>query len=244
MLGSQAVDKARTSIDAMLAVHRLGAAGVDAPAWAHLVGNLEHVWQSLVTDRVRALRALVEARRMSLPQPKPLKRREPSARPLGTACTSHSVAPCRHPSWGPDAQLARLCIDYAADYHDDALRWSLIVVVLFLTDWLPRKVSLHEEEIELLPAVSRAWLRFVADERGFEDRLLGELLAAVDQFEGQFRDMIADSDNFGPAKSIAQLVEADAVDFSDPEAVQAWIDAFNARSIDERDGRIGGPFVN
>jgi hypothetical protein len=36
-------------------------------------------------------------------------------------------------------------------------------------------------------------------------------------------------------------MQADGVDFSDPAAVQAWIEAFNARPFEERESLTGGP---
>ena len=182
---------------------------------ADALDMLDHTWDSPISDSARMLRPLVDSRRFRLRRSRALKRR-----PVSQAARDRLFKSFRASGpgkeLGRDANLARLCIDYAADYHDDALRWSPIVVELFLTDWLPRKVSLEDEEVERLPDVLRAWLRFVAEQRGFEERHVGEMFDAVERYEAGFREAMADSERFGPAKSIARLMAADDVDFSDP----------------------------
>jgi hypothetical protein len=121
-------------------------------------------------------------------------------------------------------------------------RWSPIVVELFMLDWLPRKVSLYEAEVVHLPTVLRAWLRFVAEQRGFDERLAGEMLAAVDEFEAGYREAMADSSRLGPAGALVKAMQEEGVDLTDPAAVQAWMTSFNARPWEERFKHTGGPW--
>jgi hypothetical protein len=114
-------------------------------------------------------------------------------------------------------------------------------VELFLADWLPGKVNLEADEVEALPGVLRAWLRFVGQKRSFEARLVAEMLAAVDAYEADFRDAMADSSRFGFAKSLGMQMQEDGVDLTDDAAVQAWVEAFNALPQEERIERTGGP---
>ena len=192
------------------------------------------------TDTVTSLRPLVESRLDRLPRPRPIKRRLVSEAARGRLLRAFRSSELGASLSRSDQGLARIAIDYASDYHDDPLRWSPIVVELFLVDWLPRKTTLLEEDIDRLPDVLRTWLRFVGEQRGFAERLVGEMLAAVDMFEPGYRAGMRDSERFGPAKSVALQMLADSVDLSDPEAVQAWIDAFNARPEDERVKATGG----
>lgn len=210
---------------------------------ADALENLDQTWDPPVTEGARLLRPLLEARLLHLPRAKPIKRRAVSQVARDRLYTAFRRSePGR--ALGRDTQLARLCIDYAADYYSDALHWSPIVVELFLTDWLPRKVTLFDDEVERLPVVLRSWLRFVGEQRGFADRLVDEMLAALDAFADGFRKAMGDSSSFGPAKSIAQQMQADGVDLEDPRAVQAWIEAFNARPFEEREGLTGGPTLH
>ncbi|HZW00102.1 MAG TPA: hypothetical protein VFF55_00955, partial [Candidatus Deferrimicrobium sp.] len=79
---------------------------------------------------------------MFLPRPKPLKRRT-----ISRAARDRLYREFRTPevaaTLGRTTDLVRWAIDFAADYHGDPLRWSPIVVELFLADWLPGKVNLE-----------------------------------------------------------------------------------------------------
>jgi hypothetical protein len=67
------------------------------------------------------------------------------------------------------------------------------------------------------------------------------MLDAVDEYADAFRKTMTDVSRFGPAKSVAAQMQADGVDLSDPGEVQAWIEAFNARRLEEREALTGGP---
>lgn len=222
----------------------LGVRDIDDQEYADRLADaltcLDMTWDPPITEDARMLRPLLDARLVFLPRAKAIKRREVSQAARGRLYAAFRRSePGR--ALGRDTQLARLFIDYGSDYHLDGLHWSPIVVELLLTDWLPRKVSLTAEEVEQLPGVLRSWLQFVSQERGFEDRLTAEMLAAVDEYADDFRKAVTDPSTYGPAKSVAAQMQADGVDFSDPAAVQAWIEAFNARPFEEREHLTGGP---
>ena len=195
--------------------------------------SLDHVWEPPVTDELRSLAPLVSKRLIELPRPRPIKRRPMSQTGRGKLYTRFRQSePGRE--LGRDTILVRDLIDYGADQFDDALHWSPIVVELCLTDWFPRKHTLDDADIERLPVLLRAWLRFTATERGLSDPSIDEMLAAVDEFEPVYREAMLDPARAGPAKSIATLMLSEGVDLTDPGAVQDWIDAFNGRPEDER----------
>jgi len=132
------------------------------------------------------------------------------------------------------------CLAARCEFGDgDPLRWSPTVVELFMLDYLPRKVSLTPAEIEALPEVLTAWVRFALAKRGLDERFVSEAADAVQTFSAQFRQAVTDSDNFGPAKGLMNAMRADGVDVTDQKAVDAWLAAFNARS-DEVRGRLFG----
>jgi hypothetical protein len=93
-----------------------------------------------------------------------------------------------------------------------------------MLDFLPRKVSLSFPQVRALPSVLRAWVRFALGTRGLEERWVVETVAAVDRFEAEFRSAITDQERFGPAKSIANEMLADGVDFADQAAVDRWLE--------------------
>ena len=95
------------------------------------------------------------------------------------------------------------------------------------------------DEIEALPAVLTAWVRFALIKRGLEEPFVDEAVQAVDDCAEEFRGAMADESNFGPGKSLFQALTADGVDVLDQDAVDAWLRDFNARPEEERLGFFG-----
>jgi hypothetical protein len=132
------------------------------------------------------------------------------------------------------------CLSARRDYGDgDPLRWSPVVVEMFMLDFLPRKVSLTAAEEDALPEVLKAWVRFALTRRCLEERFVVEAATAVDELAEDFWDAMEDETTYGPAKSIAQALLADGVDLSDKRAVDAWLREFNARPTEEKPGYFG-----
>jgi hypothetical protein len=128
------------------------------------------------------------------------------------------------------------------DYGDgDPLRWSPTVVELFMLDYLPRKVPLSREEVDALPEVLGAWVRFALTKRGLEERFILEVEDAVVDFEEEFREAMDDERTFGPGKLVMLAMREDDVDMTDQQALDAWLEEFNAQPIEERRGFFGPP---
>ena len=71
---------------------------------------------------------------------------------------------------GDEAWVASLAIDFCAGYTGgDPLRWSPVVVELFMSDWVPRKVLATPELLDRLPVALDAWVRFAARRRGIPE---------------------------------------------------------------------------
>ncbi len=135
------------------------------------------------------------------------------------------------------------CLDARCDFGDgDPLRWSPIVVELFMLDFLPRKAIMDARQIRALPKVLPGWVRFALTERGLDERWIEEAVAAVATFAPAFRKAVTDHRSFGPAKAMTNAMLAGGVDLTDERAVARWIDDFNARPIEERDAVLG-PFA-
>jgi len=68
---------------------------------------------------------------------------------------------------GDEAFVVSLAIDFCADYVDGRpLRWSPVVVELFMAGWVPRKVLADAAVFEVLPAALDAWVRFAGRKQG------------------------------------------------------------------------------
>jgi hypothetical protein len=112
---------------------------------------------------------------------------------------------------------------------------------MFMLDFLPRKVTVDANQIRAVPGVLRSWVRFALSRRGLPEDRIAETQAAVDEFTSEFRRTVTDPTNFGAGKALMNAMLADGVDLMDPKATEAWIEAFNAMSIEERDSLLSRP---
>jgi len=64
----------------------------------------------------------------------------------------------------------------------DRLRASAVLVELFLADWVPRHLADDGEQLALVPAVVKEWLRFVGSRVPVPSSLVTAALAAVEQY--------------------------------------------------------------
>lgn len=192
------------------------------------------------TDEFRQSRALLRARMHAIGSSAPV-----AAEPLSAEERDAIVAAFIASAGLPDAERAEAisgwCVNYACDYTPDGdpYRWSPIALEVFLLDWLPRKVMLDVGDIRAVPEVMRAWVAFALGRRGLEPARIAEAVAAVDLFVKAFRSAATDRSNFGPAKAMVNAMLGDGIDMTDRAAVDAWIDAFNARPFEERDEFLG-----
>lgn len=142
-------------------------------------------------------------------------------------------------------ELAPMFVDCRLERLDaDPFRWSPIAVERCLLDWLPRKAMLDASDIRSVPDALRRWVRYAGRRKELPRSAIEETLAAIDQFTPEFQRMASDASLFGPAKSLVDAMMADGVDLTDRRALDAWVEAFNARPIAERDvalGTGGGP---
>jgi hypothetical protein len=129
------------------------------------------------------------------------------------------------------ADLAKLAVDYGADYvggEGRPLRWSPTVVELFMCDYLPRKV-LREGEFferavaELLPA----WVRYAGRRRNIPQAAIEEAVAAVAFFGEEMLELVGDDSAWGPSKMFLATAGEAGVDLSDPAAIEAYIEEYN-----------------
>lgn len=131
--------------------------------------------------------------------------------------------------------LADLFLDYGDGYvTSGALCWSPAQVMVFLTDWLPRKAVLDAEQRAALPEVLRRWIRFALERRGVDEEWIDPVVDSVDVFLPEFRQAFDDEAAWGPAKQIAAELAARGVDLSDEEAVDDAMRGLNAERLARR----------
>lgn len=128
------------------------------------------------------------------------------------------------------AWVASLAIDFCAGYTDgDPLRWSPLVVELFMTDWIPRKVL-------KLPGCSTACLWRVTP--GCASRLADAGSRAGHQPDSSVDRQVGGGDGppgvgSGGRRTVQAVAGGGAgsrVDFADEQALGTFIQGLNARS--------------
>jgi hypothetical protein len=139
----------------------------------------------------------------------------------------------------PDDDVTRSLADLFIDYGDGYLRagplsWSPAAVMLFLTDWVPRKVALDAEQRAGLPEAMRRWTRFALTRRGVAAEWIDPVVAEVDASLPEFHEAYDDQSSWGPAKAVAAELAKRDVDLDDHAAVEQAIRALNAEQLARR----------
>jgi hypothetical protein len=142
-------------------------------------------------------------------------------------------------SSGLDDEVSRSLADLFLDYGEGYIRsgplcWSPGEVMLFLTDWLPRKAMLDAGQRQALPDVLRQWLTFALTQRGTDPQWITPVVEAVDTCLPGFREAFDDRTAWGPAKEIAAALADRGVDLTDEQAVEEAIRALNAERLARR----------
>ncbi len=193
---------------------------------------LDHTLDPPVNEDVRPLRALMYARIGTLPEGGAGQDEEPVLTPEERerlhADFLDSPEGLR---WRGDADardIVELAIEFGADYnHGGPLRWSPVVVEIFMTDWLARKVTRESQVFECVPDVLRDWVKFAGQRRGVPAAALREAVAAVEAFREEMLEVVNDPEAWGPAKTFAVAAQQAGVDLSDPDAVGAFVERQN-----------------
>ena len=193
--------------------------------------SLDHTYDPPVGPDVRCLRALIDARMALLPdgaalpgefEEMPVEDRE---RLLADFLDSPQGQRWRGDEDAED--VVQIAIDFGADYnHGGPLRWSPVVVEIFMTDWLARKVAREPEFFARVPDVLRDWVAYAGHRRGVPAAPLREAVAAVKRFRREMLKAVGDPQAWGPAKTFALAAQKAGVDLSDPEAVGEFVDRY------------------
>lgn len=90
----------------------------------------------------------------------------------------------------------------------DPLDWNEATVEHTLLDRFPRKVVVPVDELEKLPDLLRAFIRYAHHEKGHGPRLTRDVLAAVDALEADYLDLLHDTGRPGGPQALAQALLA------------------------------------
>lgn len=193
---------------------------------------LDHTYDPPVSEDVRPMRALIDARMRILPDgfelPDDYEEVTPQER---EALLEDFLASQQGQRWRGDEDaedVAQLAIDFGAGYnHGGPLRWSPVVVEIFMTSWLARKVTREPDFFERVPDVLRDWVRYAGRRQGVPAAPLHEAVAAVKQFGREMLDAVGDPEAWGPAKTFAVAALEDGVDLTDRDEVERFLQRYN-----------------
>ncbi|MGL5866965.1 MAG: hypothetical protein ACRCYX_14060, partial [Dermatophilaceae bacterium] len=136
---------------------------------------------------------------------------------------------------GLDASVVEVLADTFIDFGDGhldggVLAWSPGEVERFLTDWVRSSVTLDNDVAAELPRVLRAWVGFALRRAGLAPEHLVAVVEAVDKFEHDYLDRIADGPGgtAGVAGELVSYLTERGVDLDDSTAVAHGVAAFNA----------------
>ena len=106
----------------------------------------------------------------------------------------------------------------------DPLRWNPDTVREFLLDWLPARALLDRADIELVPSVLSAWVRWAGRMSGLPAREVAQNVAAVATNRAEFAQRARSGSHRSEAATAMIEMLADGVDLNDEQAVADWLD--------------------
>ncbi|MBV9422558.1 MAG: hypothetical protein JOZ98_06590 [Solirubrobacterales bacterium] len=193
---------------------------------------LDHTYDAPVDDDVHALRGLIDGRIRRLPDgfELPEEYEEMSVEERERLHAEFLASP-EGQHWRGDAgaeDVVETAIWFGADYnHGGPLRWSVVVVEIFMTSWLPRKVTREPVFFERVTEVLPDWVRYAGRVRGVPAEPLSEASQAVELFQDEMLEAVNDPHAWGPAKTFAVAAQAAGVDLTDPDALNAFVEKYN-----------------
>ena len=139
-----------------------------------------------------------------------------------------------------EAWAVSLAIDFCPDYVDGRpLRWSPVVVELFMANWIPGKVLADNGLFEPLPAALDAWVRFAGRKAGTPEWAVEITRKAIPRWRDEMVERGNDPAAGGPAKQFLTAAKAAGVDVEDGDALNTFIAGCNARSDDDAESQDG-----
>jgi hypothetical protein len=133
---------------------------------------------------------------------------------------------------GDEAFAASLAIDFCANYADGCpLRWSPVLVEMFMSDWVPRKVLAHDGFLAALPGALDAWVRFAGRKRGIPEWAIEVTREMILLCGNEMSEAGSDPTSAGPGKQFLMAAQQAGVDVTDEAALAVFTAGWNARSI-------------
>jgi hypothetical protein len=193
---------------------------------------LDHTWDPPVNEDVQPMRALIEARLRLLPEgfqlPDVYVEVTPEER---DALLEDFLSSPEGRRWRGDEDaedVAQLAIDFGAGYnHGGPLRWSPVVVEIFVTSWLARKVTRGPGFFKRVPDVLSDWVKYAGRRLAVPAAPLREAVVAVKEYREEMLHAVNDPEAWGLAKTFASAALEAGVDLTDRDEVERFIERYN-----------------
>lgn len=134
--------------------------------------------------------------------------------------------------------MAEFRLSYCATGPAD---WNAGDLHEYLLDYVPRKVTIAEEDIERFPLGVAEVLHFLGETGRLDAHEASDLAGRAAACAARFTAAARDRSNYGPAKALVTAMLADGVDLHDQHQVDSWIATYNALPLGERRARTSSP---
>lgn len=126
-----------------------------------------------------------------------------------------------------------VALDFKFNAGESLASWRPSDLRELLTSWFPRKVTMAAEAYAEVPMALHAAVDFFAARQLFDERdVPPELHAAIDDYTAEFLTAMGDDRNFDIGKFWGTRLVAEGVDLSDEKAVEKFIQATVAGTVD------------
>ena len=124
--------------------------------------------------------------------------------------------------------VAQLAIDFGAGYnHGGPLRWSPVVVEIFMTSWLARKVAREPGFFERVPEALHDWVKYAGRRQTCRRRRCARPSPRSRSAPRRCSHAVNDPAAWGPAKTFASAALDAGVDLTDPDDVERFLERYN-----------------
>jgi hypothetical protein len=187
-----------------------------------------------VSDDYARLRSMALLRADEAPEYKPVPERDEMPYDERDRLRDEFLASPEGDQFAPDsdeAWTASLAINFSTDYVDGRpLRWSPVVVELFMAGWIPRKVLAGPELYDALPPALDAWVRFAGRKSGTPEWAVKVTRDAIPRWRDEMVRSGSDPAAAGPGKQFLTAAQAAGIHVEDGDALRTFMAGWNARS--------------
>jgi hypothetical protein len=195
---------------------------------------LDHTYDPPVDEDVTRLRALIDARVDQLPAGLQLgDDYEEVPQAERQRMLEAFLATPHGERWAGDEDaedVVATAIDFGSDYnYGGPLRWSPVVIEIFMTSWIARRVIREPAFFERVSDVLPDWVAYAGSRRGIPPEALNEAIEAVAAYRDDMLDAVSNPDAWATAKAFAVAAHSAGVDLSDPATLDEFVEQYNAQ---------------